>query len=153
MTILKNGNSYIIEQESTYQSIDIFKKYNENTILFISRENPKKLLSKTNENKKIIWLTNITGFENTVKPNDIEQLGYDIEQFMQDKKNCTILLTGIEYLTEHTSFNQVLHIIQDLKDTASMHNSILIVIIGKKTFEDRQLNLLRQELIEIKDGI
>lgn len=142
------GKSYLAKEEEKELIKKLLKKAQGETLI-ISR-NPKS--PQTGKNQKItnIWLTNIETEIKSIRPQDIEQLSFEIEKFIKNNKKSTVIVTGIEFIISYTSFEQTIHFIETIRDIAIIHDCTLIIHIGKDTLIKNQENLLEQELEPLK---
>lgn len=142
------GDSYLLVSKHPDECYELFKKQvNGKKGLLITREPAHKVKDKLKTlSVTTIWLTNIVTDLHHVRPQDIEQLSYDIEKYMQKYNKSVVLLAGVEYLMSFTSFKEVLHLIQTIRDVAALYDVLLLISIGEKTFDETQLGILSQEL-------
>ncbi len=146
--ILEPCFTYVVEEPKTERSIQLFKELLAKgaTGLCVTRTNPKevKQVHKEFENIKLFWLTEISG-EGNLKPTDLEELSYHINNFLNTAQNPVIYLEGFEYLVNYNSFSKILHLFQVLKDTISMKKAILIMPLNPETFEVPNLKMVELE--------
>lgn len=146
---LKPGHSYLIKEEGTDKSFDMFV---DNVMggmhgLVITRTHPKRIRNKYGlENTPMLWLTSMTSGEKTISPYNFTELSIVVGKFLNEVENCVILLDGLEYLVTHNSYTQTLKLIQHLRDKISATNSHLIITIDEKSLSQKQLKLLEQEM-------
>jgi hypothetical protein len=147
---LKFGESYLLTNRSLDEAFDLFydEADSDKKGLVIWRNHPKKISSK-NKNIKAIWITNISSESEHLQPHEIEQLSYNIEQFMSENEHSIVMLSSIEYLVSFNTFKEILHLIQTAKDLAAEHNVLFLTYIGTSTLDKQEENLLRQELIVV----
>ena len=146
--MLEKGESYLIKAKTPQEACPFFVKHSKNCLsLIVSRTAPKKICKELDgKHVKFIWLTHSKTDEEHTKPHEVEQISYDIENFMRQYENSIIFFTGIEYMMSFTSFKEVYHLIQNLKDVASQTGAILVCYIGIKTLDEKEENLIEQEL-------
>ena len=151
MQNLKFGESYLLSGKDIDEAYALFFKMvsEDKKGLVIGRTHPKKGLSEKNKNIKAIWITNISSESEHLQPHELEQLSYNIEQFMTQNEKSVIFLLSVEYLVSFNSFKEVLHIIQTTKDLAAEHNVMFLTYIGTNTLDTQEENLLRQELVVV----
>lgn len=144
---LKFGESYLITNRIFDDASELFYKEagDDKKGLIIWRNHPKKTNGK-NKNIRTIWITNISSESEHLQPHEIEQLSYNIEQFMSENEHSVVLLSSIEYLVSFNTFKEILHLIQTAKDLAAEHNVLFLTYIGTSTLDIQEENLLRQEL-------
>jgi len=145
---LKCGESYLVIGKSIDEAYAIFSKFisEDKKGLIIGRDHPKKSIGEKNKNIKSIWITNISSESEHLQPHELEQLSYNIEQFMAQNEKSAVFLLSVEYLVSFNSFKEILHIIQTTKDLAAEHNVMFLTYIGVNTLDSQEENLLRQEL-------
>jgi hypothetical protein len=121
-------------------------------ILIVSRE-PSKNILKAYPGKEVecIWLTDIKTEIEHLNPMEIEQLCYNVEKFVMHVKNPCVLISGIEYLISYTSFKEVFHMVNRVKDLIAVTDGILVIHIGTGTLRPDEENILRQEFEKIGD--
>ena len=146
--MVKEGNSYLVLRE---KPAELFRELpgmiGRSPVLLVGRDNPKKALAALRPLKvKNLWVTNIETKLPHVKPQEMEQLCYDIEKFMNENKGCAVILTATNYLITYTCFSDVLHMIQTLRDLASVNMTSVIVYVGCNTLDEKEENLLKQDL-------
>lgn len=144
--------AFLLRTKSAKEAYGFIDKYNKEKHLIIISRDPASEIQKILHRKSYnIWVTNIDTDIPHLKPYELEQMCYDIEKFITDMKDSIVLLCGTEYLISYNSFNQVYHMIHELKDLALVNKSILVVNIGNKTLMEKEENMLFQELSEIGD--
>ncbi len=146
--VLEAGFTYVVEEPKTERSMKLFKEILAKgaTGLCITRTNPKELKAdnKEFENIKIFWLTEISG-EGNLKPTDLEELSYHINNFLATAQNPVIYLEGFEYLVNYNTFSKILHLFQVLKDTLTVKKAIMVMPINPETFETPNLKMIELE--------
>lgn len=150
---IKQGGSYLIQEQKNNRSIELLLSYvkKDQAGMIVSRTAPSKLSNiSRNARISILWITDIKTDIQHVKPHHLEQICYSIESFIFKNKRSIVLFSGLEYLASFTSFNQVLHVIQNLRDIASVNNAIMIFSAGVGTFSKQEQSLLEQELEVLK---
>lgn len=150
---IKPGGSYLLEEQKNIKGSKFFLDQVNGGLfgLFVSRTVPQKLNGAfKKKNIQTVWVTDIKTEIEHIKPQHLEQICYTIESFVTKNSKSIVLFTGIEYLISFTSFNQVMHVIQNLRDITSVNNSILIFSVGVGTFSKQEQSLLEQELEVLK---
>jgi len=153
--MFKRGESYIIFENDIKKVFPVFLKLlsTEKKGMVIWRVHPcKQSEFFINGRVKAKWITNINTKEDHLSPHDLEQLSYDVEQFMKQNHDSTILLLGVEYLISFNSFQDILHLIQTIKDFTSEYGCIFIVHVSIGTLDHQQERLLLQELVFAGDN-
>lgn len=114
--------------------------------LVISR-NPPEIVRETLGLKEtpILWLTKIER-KGTVYPTNLPYLLQTLVDFMKKEgKPKVILIGGLEYLTTENGFKSIFKFLTTLKDYAVIHNSIILIPIESKAYDDRDIHLLLRE--------
>lgn len=148
---LEAGRSYLLREGKSHKSYEIFYDYvtHDSQGLCISREYPETIRKQYGlEKTPIVWLTRTEG-ENTIKPNELEKLGYLIGDFLDRSEKPIILLDGLEYLISYNGFNKVLKFIHATKDNVSMKRAILIVSANPQSYDPKEFAVLEKELITL----
>ncbi|NQV08838.1 DUF835 domain-containing protein [Candidatus Woesearchaeota archaeon] len=145
---------YLIEEEDTTTSFSIFSNLMDKGYkgLCISRESPQHLLNRHYiDEAEIKWLTTMKA-EDAVGPTDIEEIYNMIEEFVDINDRSVIILDGLYYLIVNSSFEQVLLLLQYLKDKISTTNSILIAPMDLGVLDRKQGVMISKELVVINGG-
>lgn len=148
---LKEGMSYLVSEERHEKSLNLFI---ENVLLgkqgiYVSRSNPEITRANTPLKKTpIIWLTEVSG-ENNIDPSRIEELSYALTKFVESSDNSVILLEGLPYLVSYSDFNLVLRFLRTFRDEVSKHKSVLLLSINPKSFDEKEVSLLKGEFADI----
>lgn len=150
---LKNGFSYLIEEDRPDRSVDIFvdQVLHGKQGLAIMRIHPDKIRRKYGLKKTpIIWLTNVSVEGESIYPTDLEQLSLLITNFISKATNGVVLLEGLEYLVTNNSFNRVMHMLEYTRDKISTSNSFFLAPISPRSLDERDLKLLEREMDEVE---
>ncbi|MCK5373585.1 MAG: DUF835 domain-containing protein, partial [Candidatus Aenigmarchaeota archaeon] len=76
----------------------------------------------------------------------IEHIQHKLVEFIKKtQSDGVIIIDCVERLITNTSFSEVYHMIQVLRDYTSKNNSILILSLNKDTLEKREIALLERE--------
>jgi hypothetical protein len=151
--MFKTGSSYLIVGGNVKPLFYSYCKSKSNrNALFVWRDHPRELTLAQEKAANTIWITNIDTKEKHINPNDIEMISYFIENFIKKKQSSLVVLSCVEYLISYNLFNDVLHMIQTLKDLTADKGAILLIFVGKDTLEEQEENLLRNELINVGDA-
>jgi predicted hydrocarbon binding protein len=145
---LETGTSYLMKEESPDVTYEVFQDYvtHGHQGLCITRDFPAKVRKKYGlEKTPIIWLST-SETENTVPPQNLSALFYHIENFLKKSDHGIILLSGLEYLITHNSYQSVLKFIQLLNEQIAIRDSILVVPISPLTMDEKDLKLFEREL-------
>ncbi len=145
---LETATSYLVKEEAPDISYKIFKDYvtHGHQGLCITRDFPAKVRKKFDLQKTpIIWLST-SDTENTVAPQNLSALFYQIENFLKKSENGIIILSGMEYLISHNSYQSVLKFVQLLNEQIAIRDSILIVPLSPLTLDEKDLKMIEREL-------
>ena len=145
---LDTATSYLVKEEAPDVSYKIFMDYvtHGHQGLCITRDFPAKVRKKFNmEKTPIIWLST-SDTENTVAPQNLSALFYQIENFLKQSENGIIMLSGMEYLISHNTYQSVLKFVQLLNEQIAIRDSILIVPLSPLTLDEKDLKMIEREL-------
>jgi len=145
---LETATSYLLKEEIPDSSYDIFKDWvtHGHQGLCITRDFPAKLRKKYGlEKTPIIWLST-SDTENTIPPQNLSALFYNIENFLKKSEHGIVILSGLEYLITHNTYPSVLKFIQLLNEQIAIRDSVLIVPISPLTLDEKDLKLFEREL-------
>ncbi|MBA3045105.1 MAG: DUF835 domain-containing protein [Candidatus Thermoplasmatota archaeon] len=139
---------YLVKEEVPDRSYEIFKDWvtHGHQGLCITRDFPAKIRKRYGlEKTPIIWLST-SETENTVPPQNLSALFYHIENFLKKSHNGILLLSGLEYLITHNSYQSVLKFIQLLNEQIAIREAVLVVPISPMTMDEKDLKLIEREL-------
>ncbi|MFH1403568.1 MAG: DUF835 domain-containing protein [Candidatus Altiarchaeota archaeon] len=147
------GSSHIIEESSpeSISALELFSDLVKHGIhgLCITRNYPPKIRDKYNLLKTpIIWLTREKGYDDSIEPTSMIGLSQTIKEFVSTTDDGIVLLDGVEYLIMHNKFEDVIRMIQSVKDVVVQHDSRLVVSIDPSALDEKQVHLLKRELKE-----
>jgi len=146
--VLDICTGYLIKEEVPDRSYEIFRDWvtHGHQGLCITRDFPAKIRKKYGlEKTPIIWLST-SDTENTVPPQNLSALFYHIENFLKKSKNGILLISGLEYLITHNTYQSVLKFIQLLNEQIAIREAVLIVPVSPLTMEEKDLKLFEREL-------
>lgn len=145
---LETATSYLLKEDSPNVSYAIFKDYvtHGHEGICITRDFPAKVRKRFDlEKTPIIWLST-SDTENTIPPQNLSALFYQIENFLKKSENGIVLLSGLEYLISHNSYPSVLKFIQLLNEQIAIRDSILVVPLSPLTLEEKDRAMIEREL-------
>ncbi len=150
---LAPGVTYLVEEEKPEKSFNMFVDQVNHGVrgLCITRTNPDQIRLKYNLTKTtVLWLTDITTSRtDTVKPL-LEDVSIVVHEFIGKGGDAVILLDGLEYLvSKNEDFNQVLQLIDRLKDSIAVHHSKMILPVSPATLGERDRALLERETEQV----
>jgi predicted hydrocarbon binding protein len=142
---------YLIKEENPDKSYEVFRDWvtHGHQGLCITRDFPAKIRKKYGlEKTPIIWLST-SETENTVPPQNLSALFYHIENFLKKSENGILLLSGLEYLITHNSYQSVLKFIQLLNEQIAIREAVLVVPLSPLTLDEKDLKLFERELTNL----
>ncbi len=157
LEIIREGNSYLIEEDRLDLSVEITRIYKDRgkNVLSIARTNPRLLrdnfgMGKTN----IMWLTDRdTDKEETITPS-LESIVYYVEEFYSasDGKGF-VFLDGLEYLISLHEFSPVARFIRQMIDITFEYDAIFIAPIASDVLKPGELKALEREMVPLTQDI
>lgn len=147
---LETATSYLLKEEIPDVSYAMFKDHvtHGHQGLCITRDFPAKVRKRYDLQKTpIIWLST-SDTENTVPPQNLSALFYQIENFLKKSESGIVMLSGLEYLISHNTYPSVLKFIQLLNEQIAIRDSILIIPLSPLTLEEKDLKMIERELTE-----
>lgn len=154
--MLERGHSYLVSEEKPVKSNEIFLELVKHGVqgLYITRRNPREIREKYKLAKTpILWLSSLKTREKNIDPTNILELSHTIKEFIRKTDDGVVILDGLEYLITQNNYNDILQFIQSLNDSIAMSNSRLIVPLDPSAVDNRQLHLLKREMIMIRTDI
>jgi Na+/proline symporter/archaellum biogenesis ATPase FlaH len=144
------GTTYIIEQEKSARSLEVFSELVSHGMdgLCISRYDPQTLEERYNiPSEKVIWLTQKSEPEyRTVEPTNFPRLSSMLSDFLQRASYPVILLEGLGYLITQSNYETVLRFIQSQRDEIALRSAILMVHIDPLSLDTKELHRLESEM-------
>ncbi len=146
---LEVGFGYIVLEAEPIHSFEIFQDMVTHGVrgLCITRQQPERVardygLAKT----PILWLSRAVNQPSCVRPTPPENVAMAIDHFLEISPRSVVLLDGVEYLMAHNDFPSVLTLLHDMNEKVATTNSILLLPIDPKAFEEREFTLLKRDL-------
>jgi len=146
---LQNGYSYLIKEEIPDQAFDIFVDAVKHGVpcLCVTREYPEKVKERYDlKGVPFLWLSMDQEKNYSRDPSNIAMLYSDMKTFISENKNCTVLLSGLEYLISQNGFQKVLKLLQHVNDKVAVTDSVLIASISPLTLPESELKMLEKEM-------
>jgi rubrerythrin len=146
------GGSYIIKSDEIDVPVEVFKKKIEEGFqpLCITTTFPKRFvqlykLEKDESKIEFIWLCTLKDAKDAVNPDRLDfELTDRINGFIKTRRNCVLLLDGIELLVLTNGFDKVVDFTKMISDLIALNNGIFLVPISAKVFgEDKIATLIR----------
>ncbi len=146
---LQPGRSYLVEEDRPEQAYELLTKalQGDKGGLLITRTNPKRVRERlTLESVRVLWLTDREESKEETIPPALERIVYEIEGFMSQHPQGSIMLDGLEYLVSNNSFDAVLRFVRRLVDTVSEGGHIFLISLGPATVKEQELKMLEREM-------
>lgn len=143
------GFTYLVPGDDSDHAFEIFRDQVTHGApgLCITRRPPRGVMARYGlEKTPVLWLSRVTNQRNCVRPSPPENVALAVEHFIGASANSVVLLDGLEYLIAHNDFLSVLALIQDLNETVSVQNSILLLPVDPRALGDREYALIRREV-------
>lgn len=151
---ISKGFSYLLEERRPEKCFVIFRELLKKNLsgLIFTRTNPKIVQKRygIEGDVSIYWLTDQEDAGQLRVSHSLETLIYHIEEFVNCRSDCVILLDGLEYLLGNNTFNAVMRFLRRLVDRTSQKENIFLVSLSPYTMEERDVSLLEREIIPIK---
>ncbi|MCK5561188.1 MAG: DUF835 domain-containing protein, partial [Thermoplasmata archaeon] len=146
----KWGNNYILIESEPVKSLEIFEQmlqFNKNG-LCIARTNLVKLKKgRPLENANIYWLSN-TSCDYCLPPN-LDRILHVITPFLLTNNESIFLLEGLEFLNTNNEFNNVVKLIDNIKELVETRDSIFILSYNSPAFSVKETALINKNMIDI----
>ena len=148
--ILEKGTTYLIYEEKPDKTFTLFQNLSKQDVpgLAITTIFPSKLEKNYGfEDIECKWLTETSHEDmDTLNPKRLEfEIARMINNFMRKHNQSAILIEGIEYLILENGFDRVIKFIKNMNDTASAHNTTIVVPINPRSIDEKELNMLKRE--------
>lgn len=143
------GFTYLVPGEDPDHAYEIFRDLVTHGAqgLCITRRPPRSVMAKYGlEKTPVLWLSRVTSERNCVRPTPPENVALAVEHFIGASENSAVMLDGLEYLIAHNDFLSVLALLQDLNETVSVKNSVLLVPVDPRALGEREYALFRREV-------
>jgi len=140
---LINGLSYYSfneEYESIFTLIKNLVELYSYKGLYITRSN-SDYINNTLKSKKIKTMI--------LKQKNLNEIIQIIKNFAEQSKKSIILLDRADYLISNFSFNQFIKYLYKITEIISDNNSIFILSINASFLDEKQLSLIKNELLPI----
>ncbi len=153
---LEPGMTYLIEEKKPMESYRAFVDMVKHGMvgLCISRTNPERIRENYGlATTPIVWVTDIKTEEPHLTPTDLVGVSNVVSRFigkMGEGEQGVVFLEPLSYLIEHNDFKRVLHTVQHVRDMISESGCSLIVYIDPVVLTERDLELLMQDMDEVK---
>lgn len=169
---MKPSTSYLVKEDKPARCFEMFQKEvaGGRPGLCIARTTPTQIRDRYDiGNTQILWLTmsektddhlppsalglgvyaskDVHGLEDEyISPSDLPKLFAFFMNFLDGHNNGIILFEGIEFLTSHNDFQQILRFINRINDKISEHPATLIISVNPKALESREYSLLERDM-------
>ncbi len=146
---LEPKRSYMIVEPKPHAIFDVFLSSLSQDFagIAVTRSNPELIKKEYGfEETLFLWLTNLN-VSDAIKPTELEKLAFTITSFINNAEKSVILLDGVEYLINYTSFKEVLHLVQSIVDKVSLSSAVLLLSLDPETIERKEFKLLERSLV------
>jgi archaellum biogenesis ATPase FlaH len=82
-------------------------------------------------------------------PTNLQGIYNKIRTFIQENKDCVVLLEGIEFLSTYNNFTSIVKFTQTLNDTVVLNEAILILTINPVAFAPDKFALLKRNTVTV----
>jgi len=149
MKSLEHGFNYIIMEERTDKSYELFRQFLDDGVpgFCITTTFPTKLIKRYGlQEAKVVWLSEAESDMERYNPKRLDfEITKNINNFVKTNDESVLLLDGFEYLVLENSFENVMKFIKKVNDLASMTNSTVLVPINPEAFSREEMTLLQKE--------
>lgn len=136
------NESYLIKTNDVHGTIKKILALDKYRCLCFTRENPKMFNVK---NTSFFWISEVAG-KDIINPVEVEKVNEEVRNFMKSSKDDTLVVTdSISTLVNFTTFEKILHFLQDLIDYIPQTKSTLIVVIDPNTLDRQEISILEKE--------
>jgi ssDNA-binding Zn-finger/Zn-ribbon topoisomerase 1 len=146
--ILDKGFSHLVYEEKPEKTYQMFANLVKEGLpgLVISTTFPDKIRSKHELwGTEIYWLTDSSSTKDTMNPKRLDfEITREMLNYIKEKEDPAVLLDGLEYLVLENGFNKVIKFVKRVNDAASMEGATIVMPINPRSFEERQLNVLKR---------
>ena len=148
---LDAGYSYMLKDDDPSRGFEYLSDAAKagRDVLFVTRNHPRKITRKYDlADASHIWLTKMPG-ENNVKPDEVDRLRSAGEEFLKGSPGGIMMIEGIDYIVSHNNFDDILGLVQFLKDLASVTETILVISVSPSILDANELKTLELEVDSI----
>ncbi|NJD99429.1 DUF835 domain-containing protein [Thermococcus sp. LS1] len=141
--MLSPGTHIVFPEKAKELFLSLLKEY---PGLVISRTPPEEIKRRLGlKRTPVIWITRVEG-KSHVSPTRLEYLGHLVVEFFKENETPKVVLIDcIEYLAIENGFQQVFKFLLNLKDYASVTDSIILLVTSREVWKDREWKLLTRE--------
>lgn len=155
-SLIKVKNSYLVKEKRHERSLAIFSNLTKFGLngLCLTTKHPDilgEMYDIKDLNSEYLWLSSSGGEENTINPSNLTELHGKITEFTKSNENTVILFLGLEYLITLNEFEKSFRFLNSITDAITINNSRMLIALDPETLNSRELSLLENALIEIKD--
>jgi CheY-like chemotaxis protein len=155
-SLIKKKNSYLIKEKGHEKSLSLFSsliKFGFNG-LCLTTKHPEVIKDMYGFKKimgEFLWMSSSGSGENKVNPSNLTELHGRITEFTKSNENTVLLFLGFEYLITLNGFEKGFRFLNSIIDLITINDSRMILALDPETLNPRELSLLENTLIEIKD--
>ena len=152
--VLNWGISYFVDEAEPDISVKLYNDLSSQGIpgLFITRTPLDKVEEqwglKDTKDTTVIWLCSRSGI-GYLRP-ALEKVSHTIFEFIKKNKHSVVLLDGIEFIVNNNDFLKTLNLMENLKESIALHNSVLVFPISSTIFSKKEMALLKKNSVEIQ---
>jgi len=143
---LEWGTTYITMETDPRDAFRFFRSLMEHDVevMAITRTPPDRIRQKYKLTKgEYFWMSK-KKHRSSIKPSP-ETLNHDIKEYFRINPKSVVLLEGFEYIISNSDFEKALRLMDDLKESLVLTNSILIVSLLGPTYSEKEITLLEQD--------
>lgn len=145
---LNPGTLYIVNEAKPKTSFEMFcdMVFHNHYGLCISRMHPGDIKRKYKLlTTPTLWLTTKERCTLCINPVEIGRMCNIIENFYNSVSHGIVLIDGIEYIILHNNFQNVLKILQRIRDYAVASNGIIIIPLEISSLTPKEVTYLERE--------
>ena len=152
---LESNKNYIVQEESGERGYEIFTDQITHGIsgLCITKYPPQSIRDNYSlKRTPLLWFTfKQSDKEATINPKKLNaELIPQIEDFVKKGKRTMVYMDCFDQITLVKGFENTLTLINDIRNICQENNSILLLSVNPKMFEEKQLSILEKEFSEVK---
>ncbi len=142
---LDRGYCYLVKEERPALSFELFEEFAKfGESLWVTRIFPDKLTERSKRgNYEILWLSHTPG-KGRCSPSALSSLSKIM--FGTLEKDGTVLLDGLEYLSIHNGFNQVLIFLEGVNEFTMQRQGVVIIPVSPAAYDQKELALLERNI-------
>jgi archaellum biogenesis ATPase FlaH len=149
---LKVGISYFTINEDPQNTFFYISNIGQgrNDVLVVSWLIPQHIKETYGLSAQNIWLSHVSS-GGSVSPNDLDQLGSSIEDFLQNNPGGLVFLDGVSYLISYNSPPKVVRFLDQVRNMVAEHMGVVLVNLTAST--RKSLPLRNFETLDISGKV